>query len=57
MSTTTNITSLPFDFGRPSTKSMLISDHLALGIGSGSSKPGYWVFSVFQIWQTGQSAI
>lgn len=35
--TTTNIVSLPPEFGNPSMKSMLTSDQITLGIGSGDS--------------------
>jgi hypothetical protein len=56
LSTTTNIVSLPPDFGRLSTKSMEMKDQATSGIGSGDKSPGYWQVFDFDLWQTGHSA-
>jgi hypothetical protein len=40
LSTTTNMTFLVPDLGKPSTKSIEIKDQAKLGIGKGASRPG-----------------
>uniref|UniRef100_I1QNX0 Uncharacterized protein n=1 Tax=Oryza glaberrima TaxID=4538 RepID=I1QNX0_ORYGL len=54
LSTTVSMTVLPATRGKPSTKSMAISDHTAAGTGSGSSNPAGCKCSVLLRWQTRQ---